>query len=92
MPIDRSHCPAVRTKPDYISGAAALLDDPRVPAETVIVNMDEGMSAEDVVETFGLETPLEDVLAVYEYAKEQRVAHASLPRISVPLLLRPLYN
>jgi uncharacterized protein (DUF433 family) len=62
-------------KPGYISGAAALLDDPRVPAETVIVNMDEGMSAEEVIEIFGLKTPLEDVLAVYKYAKEQGVAH-----------------
>jgi uncharacterized protein (DUF433 family) len=75
MPIDWSRCPAVRTKPGYISGAAALLDDPRVPAETVIVNMDEGMSAEEVVEIFGLKTPLNDVLAVYNYAKEQRVAN-----------------
>ena len=58
-----------------IFGAAALLDDPRVPAETVVVNMDEGMSAEEVVATFGLNTPIKDVLVVYNYAKEQRVAH-----------------
>ncbi len=75
MPIDWSCCPVVRTNPDYVSGAAALLQDPRVPVETIIVNMDEGMSAEEVVEAFGLKTPLKDVLAVYEYAKEQRVAH-----------------
>jgi len=37
--------------------------------------MDEGMSAEEVIETFGLNTPLKDVLTVYNYAKEQRVAH-----------------
>jgi uncharacterized protein (DUF433 family) len=75
MPIDWSRCPAVRTKPGYISGVAALVDDPRVPAETVIVNMDEGMSAEDVVETFGLKTRVTDVRAVYDYVKAQRVAH-----------------
>jgi uncharacterized protein (DUF433 family) len=75
MPIDWSHCHAVRTKPGYLSGAAALLDDPRIPAETVIVNIDAGMTAEEVVELFGLKTPLKDVLAIYHYAKAQRVAH-----------------
>jgi uncharacterized protein (DUF433 family) len=64
MPIDWSRCPAVRTKSGYIYGAVALRDDPRVPAETVVVNMDEGMSAEEVLETFGLKTPLKDALAV----------------------------
>jgi uncharacterized protein (DUF433 family) len=49
MPIGWSRCTAVWTTPGYISGAAALCDDPRVPAETVVVNMDEGMSAEEVV-------------------------------------------
>jgi len=75
VPIDWSGCPVVRTKPGYISGAAALLDDPRVPAETVVANMDEGMSAEEVIEIFGLKTTLKDVLAIYEYVKQQRVAH-----------------
>jgi uncharacterized protein (DUF433 family) len=75
MPINWSRCPVVRTKPGYVSGVAALLDDPRVPAETVIVNMDEGMSAEEVIETFGLTIRLKDVLPVYNYAKEQRAAH-----------------
>jgi len=63
-------------KPGYISGSAALVDDPRVSAESVVVNMDAGMSAEEVVEIFGLKTPLKDVLAVYRYAKAQRVAHS----------------
>jgi uncharacterized protein (DUF433 family) len=65
MPVNWSRCPVVRTKPGYVSGVAALLDDPRVPAETAIMNMDEGMSAEEVIETFGPTTPLKDVLAVY---------------------------
>jgi uncharacterized protein (DUF433 family) len=75
MPIDWSRCAAVRTRPGYISGAAALIDDPRVPAETVIVNMDQGMSAEEVVETFGLKTSIKNVRAVYNYVNEQRVTH-----------------
>jgi uncharacterized protein (DUF433 family) len=73
--IDWSRCPVVRAKPGYISGAAALRDDPRIPAETIIVNMDAGMTAEEVVDMFALTTPLNDVLAVYKYATDQRVAN-----------------
>ncbi len=75
MPIDWSGCPAVRARPGYICGEAALIDDPRVPAETVVVNMDEGMSAAEVREIFGLKTRIEDIEAIYKYAKDQRVAH-----------------
>jgi len=71
MSIDWSDCHAVRMQPGYMSGAAALRCDHRVHAETVLVNMDAGMSAEQVVEMFGLKTPLKDVLAVYKCAKEQ---------------------
>jgi uncharacterized protein (DUF433 family) len=43
-----------------------------VPADTVVVNMDAGETAEDVIGNFGLHTPLKDVLAIYEYAKRVR--------------------
>jgi hypothetical protein len=33
--------------------------------------MDSGETAEQVIENFGLKTSLQDVLAVYEYAKLQ---------------------
>jgi uncharacterized protein (DUF433 family) len=74
MPIDWSRCPAVRTKPGYLSGAPALRDDPRVPPETIVENMDAGETAEQVIENFGLKTSLQDVLAVYDYAQRQRVS------------------
>ena len=70
--IDWSACPLVISRPGYVSGAPALRDDPRVPAETVVVNMDAGETAEDVIENFGLHTRLEDVLAIYDYAKRVR--------------------
>ena len=73
MPIDWSGCPAVRARPGYLSGRAALLDDPRVPPETIVDNMDAGETAEQVIENFGLHTSLRDVLAVYAHAKRQRV-------------------
>lgn len=73
MPIDWSRCPAVLARPGYLSGKPALRDDPRVPPETIVENLDLGEAAEQVIENFRLKTALQDVLAVYEYAKRQRV-------------------
>jgi uncharacterized protein (DUF433 family) len=73
MPIDWSHCPNVRIRPGYLSGRPALRDDPRVPPETIVENLDSGETAEQVIENYRLRTSLQDVLAVYEYAKKQRV-------------------
>ena len=75
MPIDWSQCPAVRTRPGYLSGKPALRDDPRVPPETIVDNMDLGETAEQVIDNFGLRTRLQDVLAVYAHAKRQRVTN-----------------
>jgi uncharacterized protein (DUF433 family) len=76
MAIDWSDCPAVRARPGYLSGKPALRDDPRVPPETIVENMDAGETPEQVIENFGLHTPLRDVLAVYDHAKRQRVQSA----------------
>jgi uncharacterized protein (DUF433 family) len=73
MPIDWSRCSAVRTRPGYLSGKPALRDDPRVPPETIVENLDAGETAEQVIENYGLKTSPPDVLAVYDYAKKQRV-------------------
>jgi hypothetical protein len=37
--------------------------------------MDDGMTAAEVVEAFGLQTPPSDILAVYDYALRQRALH-----------------
>ena len=74
MPIDWSCCPAVIARPGYLSGKPALRDDPRVPPEIIVENMDFGETPEQVIANYGLRTPLNDVLAVYDYAKRQRVA------------------
>ena len=73
MPIDWSRCPAVITRPGYLSGKPALRDDPRVPPEIIVENMDLGETPEQVIENYGLRTSLTDVLAIYGYAKRQRV-------------------
>jgi uncharacterized protein (DUF433 family) len=73
--MDWSGCPLVCARPGYLSGNPALVDDPRVSPETVVVNMDDGMTASEVTETFGLRTPPSDIRAVYDYALRQRALH-----------------
>jgi uncharacterized protein (DUF433 family) len=75
--IDWSACPAVATRPGFLSGKPALRDDPRVPPEVIVDNMDLGESAQDVIANYDLQTPLHDVLAVYHYAKRFRGPHAA---------------
>ena len=70
--MDWSGCPFVVSRPGYLSGRPALRDDSRVPPETIVVNMDEGLTAQEVAEMFDLRTPVSDILAVYDYAKRQR--------------------
>jgi len=72
--IDWSGCSIVTRREGYLSGAPALRADPRVPPEVIVENMDDGMTAQDVIESYCLRTPLADVLAVYDYAKTQ-LAH-----------------
>jgi uncharacterized protein (DUF433 family) len=67
-----SGCPLVVSRPGYLSGEPALRDDPRVTLETIVVNMDDGMTAQEVADMFGLATPVSDIEAIYDHAKKQR--------------------
>jgi uncharacterized protein (DUF433 family) len=71
--IDWTGCSDVRVRPGYLSGKPSLRDDPRVPPETIVENMDARETAEQVIENFGLRTPLQDVLTVYARVGRQRV-------------------
>ena len=70
--MDWSDCSLVISRPDFISGAPALREDPRMPADLVVENMDLGESVQDVVDNYQLRTSPENVLAIYQYAKRQR--------------------
>ena len=67
-----SHCPLVISRPGFLSGAPALHDDPRMPADLIVENMDLGESVQDVVDNYQLRTSPENVFAIYQYAKRQR--------------------
>ncbi len=70
--MDWSDCPLVISRPGFISGVPALREDPRMPADLIVENMDLGESVQDVVENYQLRTSPENVLAIYQYAKRQR--------------------
>ncbi len=70
--MDWSGFPIVVSRPAYISGAPALRDDPRMPADLVVENLDLGESAQDMVDNYQLDTSPSEVLALYQYAKRQR--------------------
>lgn len=70
--MDWSDCPLVISRPGFISGTPALREDPRMPADLVVENMDLGESVQDVVDNYQLRTSAEDVFAIYQHAKRQR--------------------
>jgi uncharacterized protein (DUF433 family) len=70
--MDWSGCPIVVSRPGYLSGAPALRDDPRMPADLVVENMDLGESAQDVADNYQLHTSPSDLLALYRYAESLR--------------------
>ena len=72
LAMDWSGCPIVVSRPGYISGAPALRDDPRMPADLVVENMDLGESAQDVADNYQLHTPPSDVFTLYQYATRRR--------------------
>ncbi len=73
--MDWSGCPLVVSRPGYLSGKPALRDDPRVPPEAIVENMNDDMTAQEVAALFGLKTAISDIQAVYDYAKRQRALH-----------------
>jgi uncharacterized protein (DUF433 family) len=74
--VNWKDCPFVVSRPGYVSGAPALRDDPRVMVEVVVENMDLGETAQDVIDNYQLRTPLQDVIAIYDYANRHRKVRA----------------
>ncbi len=70
--IDWTGCPLVVRREGYLGGGPALRDDPRVMPEVVYENMDDGMTAEEVIAEYGLSTSAADVLTIYRYCVRQR--------------------
>ena len=63
--LDWSHCPAVESIPDRLSGAW-VLKDTRMPVSAIFENLEAGSDIEEIVEQFHVNP--EQVKAVLEFA------------------------
>jgi uncharacterized protein (DUF433 family) len=58
--------------PRYQGGAPVFKDDPRMPIQTVLDNLEDGMTPEEVAKAWKIELRL--VLGAQEFAESQRLA------------------
>ena len=74
--LDWSQCPAVESVPDRVHGAWVFRNT-RMPVALVFENLADGMSIEEVIETF--DVTREQIRAVLEFAAQtlQAPAHQS---------------
>jgi uncharacterized protein (DUF433 family) len=72
--IDWSNCPIVERDPEKMGGVPTLRAW-RLSADSIVENHDDGLSAEEIAEMFGV--PLADVETLISYASQVRqYAHA----------------
>ena len=62
------------TDPSYLHGAPVFREEPRMPVQAVLDNLDDGMSPEGVAQADQIDLRL--VLAVKQFAEGQRHAHS----------------
>ena len=67
MTLDWSQCPAVESIPGKVSGAW-LFKGTRMPVQTVFLNLEGGMSAQEITEEF--DVSLEEIHAVLHFATQ----------------------
>jgi uncharacterized protein (DUF433 family) len=70
--MDWSKFDLALTDPRYLSGAPVFKDDPRMPIQTVLDNLEDGMTPEEVATAWKIELRL--VLGVQQFAEGQRIA------------------
>ena len=63
--LDWSQCKAVESIPGKVSGAW-LFKDSRMPVETVFLNLEAGMSPQEITEEF--DVTLDEINAVLQFA------------------------
>ena len=68
--FDWHGCPAVQFDPAKLSGRATVLDS-RLDADTVLLNHQSGMSAEEIVEQF--DTDLQAVRTILAFAQAKQL-------------------
>jgi uncharacterized protein (DUF433 family) len=62
------------TDPRYLHGAPVFREEPRMPVQAALDNLDDGMTQEAIAKAYQIELRL--VMAVKQFAESQRLAHS----------------
>lgn len=71
--MDGSKFDLAMVDPGYLHGAPVFRDEPRMPVQAVLDNLDDGMSPDDVAKAYQIELRL--VKGLKQFAESQRFAH-----------------
>ena len=71
--MDWSKFDLAMTDPNYLRGAAVFREEPRMPVQAVLDNLDDGMTPDAVAKAYEIDLRL--VTRVQQFAESQRFAH-----------------
>jgi uncharacterized protein (DUF433 family) len=71
--MDWSKFDLAMTDPRYLHGAPEFRDEPRLPVQAILDNLDDGMTPREIAEAYQIDLHL--VAAVKQFAESQRFAH-----------------
>jgi uncharacterized protein (DUF433 family) len=72
--MDWSEFDLAMTDPDYLHGTPVFKDEPRMPVQAVLDNLDDGMTPAAVASAFQIDLRL--VERVRQFAEGRRLAHS----------------
>jgi uncharacterized protein (DUF433 family) len=72
--MDWSKFDLAMSDPRYLSGTPVFRDEPRMPVQAVLDNLDDGMPPDAVAKAYQIDLRL--VMAAKQYAESQRLAHS----------------
>jgi uncharacterized protein (DUF433 family) len=73
-PVDWSKFDLAMSDPRYLHGAPVFRDEPRMPVQAILDNLDDGMAADAVAKVYQIDLRL--VIGVKLFAESQRFAHS----------------
>lgn len=73
MRVDWSKFDLAMTDPRYLHGAPVFKDEPRMPVQAVLDNLDDGMTPEAIAKAYQIDVRL--VTGAKQFAESQRFAH-----------------
>ncbi|HEX4232042.1 MAG TPA: DUF433 domain-containing protein [Bryobacteraceae bacterium] len=71
--MDWSKFDLAMTDSRYLGGTPVFKDEPRMPIQTVLDNLDDGMTPQEIADAWQIELRL--VTGVQQFAESQRLAH-----------------